>query len=108
MCRTIRFVCGRGATRDAHSAERVEKVQVRYHIGSINEYTSHVTMHTSYPDAPDVDQILWPVAPQYYPPSNYISENIRRDFIALDNRAFRGEACEPLIESVKEWDQFPF
>ena len=64
-------MCGRGAFRDPHDRERVEKVQVRYHIGVLHEYADSVMLHMHYPDAlQDEGEVdgAWPCRPPYNPP----------------------------------------
>lgn len=100
--RTTRFVTGRGVARRAHDPNRLERVTVIYHIGVIHEYRQGVQTSALYPADTTVHKV-WPIRPPYEDPIKYITEKIHMELSTLDNLQFRGEECQHVMQSVKDW-----
>ena len=110
VCRTKRLCNGNpGAPGGLSNDSRVERVIVKYHVGTVHEYNNSVKVALNYPDVPETpDNKTWPLIPPYNcTPQTYITEHFRRDIASLDNLAVRGETCQHLIQTVKEWDVQP-
>ena len=107
-CRTKRFVdaARRNAVPDPNCMVRIERVQVKYSIGIVHEYSNSIQLSLDYPvevpEAPDIK--TWPALPPYHTPFTYIREKFRRDMVALDVHAFRGEEGQQLLENVRMWN----
>ena len=85
---------------------QIPRVQVKYSIGIVHEYSSDVTLALDYPSVPeDPDVNTWPSLPPYtVSPKSYITECFRRDICALDATAFNGDMGRPVMENVREWE----
>ena len=121
MDSTQRFVAGRGAERNPQDPNKIEKLTVRFNIGCLHSYSNFVQLALDFPNLPgaddDMNRMCWPIdrhdVPYYHPPSNYINEMLRRDFLVLDANAFMGAErgrilAESIRQAVAEWDPFPF
>ena len=90
---------------DPKCMAKIERVQVKYSIGIVHEYSNSIQLFLDYPvevpEAPDIK--TWPALPPYHTPFTYIREKFRRDMVALDVHAFRGEEGQQLLENVTLW-----
>ena len=105
-CRTKHFVARGAGGQDVSSSPQVERVQVRYSIGIVHEYSNSVQLSLDYPEHVPEDSCMetWPALPPYHHPGKHITEQFRRDMVALPVTAFRGETGQPVMETIAMWN----
>ena len=85
---------------------RVERVQVKYSIGIVHEYSNSVQLPLDYPEEVPEDPCMdtWPALPPYHHPGKHITERFKQDMAALSVTAFRGEVGQSLMENIALWN----